>query len=237
MTTTVQPLDASVNVLRSLLWSFNSAENLQALLQKKQDWYDDNYVAFFSDWVTDVFDLRTANDFGLAVWAVILDLPLFGDDQVSPADYPAFGFDTGEGFPATSPIQAFEDESDPPMFGGNFATDAQGAVGIPTEQKRILLRLRYFQLVTRGAIPEINRFLLYLFGPNEIYAGDGLNMTMTYFIVGPTALSMLSLFQLFDVLPRPAAVQINFVIAGLESFGFDEFNLNFDNASFVDQII
>ncbi len=234
--TDVQPFDASLNLLRSLLWAHNEAENLQGLLSLKQAWYDTNHAGFFDDWVRDVFNLSTANDFGLSVWSVILDLPLFGDSVVSPPSYLAFGFDTGEGFPATSPIRAFADESDPPTNeGGNFATDARGAIGLPTSQKRLLLQLRYYQLITRGAIPEINRFLRELFGPNEIYALDGLDMTMTYVLVGPVALDMLPVFQLFDVLPRPAAVEVSYVVAGVLSFGFGDSNLNFDNGSFVEQ--
>lgn len=224
----VETFDYAVNLLRNvLLWPFNDAENLQGLLTAKQQWYDVNQTQFWENWVTDVFDLRTANDFGLSVWAVILDLPLFGNSDVSPATYPAFGFDTGEGFPATSPITNFGN--------GNFATDASTAFGIPTEQKRILLRLRYFQLITRGAIPETNRFLRTVFGPNQIYALDGLDMTMTYVIVGATAQNLVSLLQLFDVLPRPAGVDVDFVTAGIEGFGFDPTGLNFNNGSFIAQ--
>ena len=235
MTVRVQPFNPQLNILRALLWAHNDAENLQGLLQAKQNWYTENFVEFFDNWVAEVFDLRTANDFGLSVWSVILDLPLFGESNISPDDYPAFGFDTGED-PVTSPIRAFADEgSDPPAFGGNFAVDARGAFGISTEDKRLLLRLRYFQLITRGAIPEINRFLLHLFGPNEIYALDGLDMTMTYVIVGPRALSVLSLLQLFDILPRPAGVRLDYTIDAVDAFGFDDYNLNFDNGSFVSQ--
>lgn len=235
MTVQVQAFDFSLDLLRSLLWAYNSAENLEGLLQKKQDWYDDNFTEFWENWVTDVFDLRTANDFGLSVWAIILDIPIFNDPDVSPPDYLAFGFDTGEGFPATSPIRAFQDPDNPTTTGGNFATDSRGPFNIPIEQRRLLLRLRYFQLITRGAVPEINRFLLKLFGPNEIYALDGLNMTMTYVLVGPVARSMNQLFQFFDVLPRPAGVRTIFTTLDVESFGFGEFNLNFNNGSFVEQ--
>lgn len=220
---TTQTFDHSVAVLRTLLWAHNQAVNLPALLQAKFDWYDANHRVFWDSWRTDVFDLRTATSFGLSVWSVILDLPLFGEDSVSPASYPAIGFETSA---VSSVIENFER--------GNFATDAQGAFSIPLEQKRLLLRLRYFQLVTRGAVPEINRFLRGLFGPNEIYALDNLDMTMTYTIVGPTARAIRPLLQLFDVLPRPAAVSITFVDTTVDSFGFGDFNLNFNNGSFVE---
>jgi len=88
----IQEFDFSVDLLQHILWNFNQAENLQNLLQKKQDWYQENQQEFWDNWVRDVFDLRTANDFGLSIWSIILDLPLFGDSDVSPTDYPAFGF-------------------------------------------------------------------------------------------------------------------------------------------------
>lgn len=214
----IQQFDHSVDLLRSILWQYNDAANLQALLQSKQDWYDENHVQFWEDWITDVFDLRTANSFGLSVWSVILNLPLFGETQISPSDYPAFGFESSLNFD-----------------NGNFATDSIGLLGLPDEQKRIILRLRYFQLTTRCAIPEINEFLNGLFGANEIYVLDGLNMTMTYVFAGPLAQSFFTIFQILDVLPRPAGVEVNFVNSDILFFGFDEFNLNFDNGSFARQ--
>ena len=215
----IQSFDYSVNLLRSLLWAHNNSVNLQALLQAKQDWYNQNHVDFWEDWITNVFDLRTANEFGLSVWSSILNFPLFGDNNVSPPSYPAFNFEpTGLNFEH-----------------GNFATDAVGAFGLPLEQKRVLLRLRYFQLITRGSTPEINQFLNALFGPNQMYVLDGLNMTMTYVFVGADARGFFSLFQLFDILPRPAGVEVNFIDSDLEFFGFGQFNLNFSNGSFAKQ--
>ena len=221
----IQAFDFSVDLLRVLTWQYDNAPNLRALLQAKQDWYDANYTQFWNDWVTDVFDIRTANDFGLSVWAVILDLPLFGDTEVSPPNYPAFGFD---------PFGSnFSPDGSAGSNGGNFATDARGAFGISTERKRILLRLRYFQLITRGSIPEINRGLAAIFGANQIYALDGFDMTMTYVLIGPEVRGMQDLFQLFDILPRPNGVGINFTNSDFESFGFDPVGLNFNNGSFA----
>ncbi len=231
---TIQLYDASVDILTSLLWQSNQAVNLTALLQAKQDWYDENHVEFWNNWCVDVFDLRTANEFGLSVWAVILDLPLFGDDEVSPTDYPAFGFGNITGTPSSSPIQNFYDPGTSGSVGGNFATDARGAFGIDVEKKRILLRLRYFQLVTRGTQLEVNTFLNYLFGPNQIYMLDGLDMTITYVFLGALARSMQSLFEIFDVLPRLTGVEVNFVDAELIAFGFAPPNTNFDNGSFIE---
>lgn len=218
----IQAFDFSLDLLRHLIWQYDNTVNLRGLLEKKSAWRDSFHKSFWENWITDVFDLRTANDFGLSVWSKILDLPLFGETNVSPPDFPAFGFDPYG--------QAFDDGAD---YGGSFATDSVGLFGLPRETKRLLLRLRYFQLTTTGAIPEINEFLYYLFGPDEIYVLDGLDMSITYVSVGPVANLLLGLFQQIDILPRPAGVGVSFVRSGVIGFGFDDYNTNFDNGSFL----
>lgn len=226
---TIQQYNPSVNVLRSVLWAFNEAVNLQGLLQAKQDWYTTNHVDFWTAWVRDVFDLRTATSFGLSVWSRVLDLPLFGTTPISPPDYPAFGFDNGV---MGSPITNFFDAGVAGSVGGNFATDPEGAFGLSTEQQRILLRLRFFQLVTRATIPEINTFLVQVFGPDEIWAADNLNMTMRYVYIGATARDLQNLLETYDLLPRPAGVRIITEFADVQSFGFDPVGQNFFESSF-----
>lgn len=226
---TIQTYNPTVNVLRSLLWAFNDAVNLQGLLQDKQTWYTENHVTFWNNWVRDVFDLRTANIFGVSVWSRILDVPFVGTVEPSPPTYPAFAFDNGV---ANSPIQNFFDPNTPNTAGGNFATDADASFGLSVDELRLLLRLRFFQLVTRGAIPEINRFLRFLFGPDELYATDNLDMTMRYVFIGAVARNLIQPITQFDLLPRPAGVRIIIEEATVQSFGFEPVGQNFDNGSF-----
>lgn len=145
MSDQIQSLDFSVDVLRALLWQYNDAARLEGLLRQKQAWYDGNQKSFWENWITDVFDLRTANAFGCAVWAIILDIPLSVTSE-DDLDKPTWGFDIyRENF-----------------TNGNFSSTQ--ASGLSLDQKRTILRLRYFQLVSKGAVPEINNFLKYLFG-------------------------------------------------------------------------
>lgn len=62
-----------INTLQSVLWQYNNAEKLQALLKAKQAWYSANHEQFWQEWYDNVFNLFTANDFGLSVWGKILD--------------------------------------------------------------------------------------------------------------------------------------------------------------------
>ena len=220
-TRTIQEFDFNVDILRVVLWEYNDAENIIGLLTDKQDFYNLVQRDFWTTWVRDVFDLRTANEFGLSVWSAILDLPFFSDSEVSPEDYPAWGFDTGD---ANSPIQNFNN--------GNFASTSDTFINLDTEAKRLLLRLRYFQLTTDCTIPEINQFGQFLLGSNDVFAFDNNNMTIRYiFRVIPPS-NLLAVAQQFDILPRPSGVGVEIVIAALNRWGFGQFRNNFFQGNF-----
>lgn len=93
MSTSIEDFDFSVDILSALIWRNNEAPSLQSLLQSKQDWYAENHTQFWTDWCINVFNLETANEFGLSVWAQILGVPL--NLIVAPSGGPQFGF----GFP------------------------------------------------------------------------------------------------------------------------------------------
>lgn len=212
----IQALDFSVDLMRALLWQYNDAARLEALVRQKQTWYDANQSAFWSDWVADVFDLRTANDFGLSVWAIILDIPLVVASAVDPVDKPIWGFG-----------QYREN-----FTNGNFAAISSSALS--TEQKRLVLRLRYFQLVNDGAVTEINAFFAYLFAPlGPAYVKDGYDMRARYVFEFPMPSALEVVLTEFDLLPRPAGVKVDYVIIGdADGWGFGRYHENFTNGNF-----
>lgn len=212
----IQAFDFSVDLLRALLWQYNDAARLEGLLQQKQDWYNANQKAFWEDWARDVFDLRTANDFGLGVWAIILDIPLAVASAVDPSDKPIWGFG-----------QYREN-----FTNGNFASISNSALS--TEQKRLVLRLRYFQLVTTGAVPEINAFFAYLFEPlGRAYVKDGYDMRARYVFEFPLPSALEMVLTEYDLLPRPAGVKIDYVVIGdADGWGFGRYHETFTNGNF-----
>ena len=212
----IQTFDFSVDLLRALLWQYNDAARLEALLRQKQEWYDANQTAFWEDWTRDVFDLRTANDFGLAVWAIILDIPLVVASQGDDPNKPIWGFG-----------QYHEN-----FTNGNFASIS--ASQLSTEQKRLVLRLRYFQLVTTGAVPEINAFFAYLFEPlGPAYVVDGYDMRARYVFGSPLSSALKMVLTEYDLLPRPAGVKIDYVIIGdADGWGFGRYHETFSNGNF-----
>lgn len=212
----IQAFDYSLNLLRALLWQHNEASRLESLIASKQAWYDTNHSQFWSDWVRDVFDLRTANDFGLSVWAAILDIPLAITTPPDPAGKAVYGFG--------SYYKNFTR--------GTFASISNS--NLTTEQRRLVLRLRYFQLVTTGAVPEINEFLGKLFADmGPVYVLDNLDMTATYVFGFALPSELQQVLTEYDVLPRPAGVAVDFVVlvAG-DGFGFGRYHTNYDNGNY-----
>ena len=211
-----QLFDFYVNLLQSLLWQYNSAENLRGLIEAKQAWYDANQQGFWESFVTDVFNLTTANEFGLSVWSIILGLPLF------------FSSPTFE-----SPIFGFGGVNGDVNFDNGILSDQNGTIyNLPLETKRLALRLRYFQLVSSGTVPETNRMLAYLFADfGNAYLIDYHSMNQAYIFMFAVPWDMAFIFNNLDILPRPSGVGSTWIDATKFYFGFGGSNgaLNFGN--------
>lgn len=216
MTEKIKRFDYGIDLQAALLWQYNDASRLQSLIEQKQQWYDANAAGVWDYWFSGIFNLATATDYGLAVWSIILGLPLYTVGEPSPSNYPAFGF---------------------AAFGGNFynynfANTLPPIYGLTTEQKRLILQIRYFQLTTRATVTDINRMLVYLFGQGQAYVVDLLNMEMVYVFVGDVTDGFLAALEALDVLPRPSGVKLTIAHGGVPAFGFADFGLNFDNNFF-----
>lgn len=208
---TIQRFNFDVDLLKVVPWQKDQAPNLISLLNKKSDWYLQNHTEFWSNWERDIFNLYTANDFGLNVWSIILNLPLYTDPNESPPDYPAFGF-AGFGLPFDQ---------------GNFATSGSLANKLTTEQRRTLLLLRWVNITTDGTVAHINENLSRIF-LGGAYCLDGLDMTMTYIFASNPSDIMMDLMRTYDLLPRPAGVKISVIIQPRAAFGFAPFGVAFD---------
>lgn len=209
----IQAFNFSVDLLRALLWQYNDAVNLQSILRQKSEWYSRNHTEFWNRWIADVFNLRTANDFGLAVWAIILDMPLTVGIPGSGAR-PVFGFG----------------QYNQNFTNGNFGRDSAGVAGLTTEQRRVVLLLRYYQLITDGTVPHVNSILKDVFGQG--YVLDHLDMTCSYIFPQSLSSTMIQVLENFDLLPRPAGVEVNILINPDEVFGFAPIYLNYENGQF-----
>lgn len=68
----VMNLQNAVNLLDCILWQYNKAERLQAIIQSCQDEFNGNVRDFWNDFYTNIFNIDTANTFGLTVWGILL---------------------------------------------------------------------------------------------------------------------------------------------------------------------
>ena len=212
----IQAFDYSIDVMRSLLWRHNEAENLKAIISNKKAALDELNNGFWSDWFDDVFNLQTANDFGLSVWAFILDIPLTIDPDPPATDNSNFGF---------GPFRKN-------FNNGNFSSSTSWIV-LNTEEARLVLKLRFYQLITRATIPECNRIVKEVFAEHgTVYALDGLDMTMTYVFLFVPPVAVRVVITKYDLLPRPSGVKLNILYNANGSFGFGSFRKNFNNGNF-----
>ena len=212
--------ECKINLTTALDWQRSNAEKLKAFIAAKQLWYETNHCDFWNNWVVDVFNLATANEFGLSVWAAILDEPVFGFTEKSPIDYPTFGFN---------------DPDDENFFNGSFGVNSDVGYEFTTDQIRTLLQLKAYILHMSGSTRDTNIALKRIFGENQLVCLDGLNMSLTYLVQDEGIVGFIREIRNRDLLPRPAAVQVSLINnANVSSWGFgDEFE-NFDNGNFYD---
>lgn len=193
MTTDIQQFDFEVNVLNALIWQYGEAPNLLAILNAKDAWYEANFTQFWQDYIANIFDLRTANAFGLSVWSIIL-----GQSILTP-------------FAAIGDVWGF-DSNNENFDNGSFGSEEGGNATYSLEIARLLLRIRYFQLAGTCAIPDINRMLAYLFEPyGQAYLIDNHDMTQTYMFEFVLPTEMEYMLNNTNVLPRPAGVKSTIV--------------------------
>jgi|ERR1700744_3591230 len=190
----------STNLLRGVTWRYDNSKNLIKLLTLKQQWYNENHDKFWNDWINQVFDLTNANNFGCAVWAFILNVPIsvLGLQQNTRL----WGFDA---FRAN-----FADSTqDPPNpSSGNFPPVSEEGAITSLIESRWALRLKYYAHTTPRTVTGLNAMLADVFGQGNAYVLDNEDMTMTYvFNISISTLFQNAMIQ-FDLIPKVAGVKI-----------------------------
>lgn len=191
----VQETDYSINLKSSVLWQYESAEAIKALTEAKKEWLDEHHGQFFDDWYRDVFNVDTINDFGVAIWGRILDIPVgrFNSTTTTPIVTP-FGFGNFNGN----------------FFGYNFYSNSGRSRELPIELKRLIIKMRYFALTTRFTIPEVNKFLRDNFSDyGPAYLQGTYDMSeMVYIFDFAVDDDLKFIFDDLDMLPRPSTLGV-----------------------------
>lgn len=66
--------DFIIDLQKTILWQYDKANKLRSLIDQKQQWYKTNVTDFIKDFFWNIFNIDTANEFGLSVWGKLLNL-------------------------------------------------------------------------------------------------------------------------------------------------------------------
>lgn len=205
------------NIRSVILWQYEEATRYKGIIKIIEDSYNILQVDFWEKWYKDVFNIDTANDFGLYIWSLILKTPVQFDFKSSSK----IGFGVG---PERKNFKA-------PT---NFGNKNGGFVNFTTEQKRLIIKCRYFQISYKPTMDNINAFLKENFwkDDNRVYVLDNFDMQwITYsFFYQPDAFLDFLLNQA-NILPRPAGVGVKILIFSKTAFGFGKNRRNFATPS------
>lgn len=185
------------NVQQTLLSQYANAPRIQALIAGWNQMLDP--ATLIDQWYQQVWNLQTAQGFGLDVWGRIVGVSRVL--SLSAQSYLGF-FEasdlTEEGF-----AQA-------PWFQGEETTNNYR---LADDGFRQLIYAKALANIAGGSVLDINRILMTLFsGQGDAYVRDNGDMTMSYvFRFVPTAVQV-SIIQNSGVLPRPAGVGVSYVI-------------------------
>ncbi|MEJ2896633.1 DUF2612 domain-containing protein [Bordetella avium] len=211
----VQEFDFSVDLLASILWQYEGAPMAVQLARNDQAWIDASQTKFWHDWRQDVFDLDTANEFGLSVWARILGVSIEVSERRRVDG--VFGFGVSN--------RNFDN--------GNFGTARDGDTRLDKESARKLLKLRWFQLTMRPTVPNINKAIEDVFGPGAAFVVDSYDMSIVTFMFSAAPdYRLRRLLERTDILPRPSTVGVAWQVQTRPAWGFGPNHLNFENGSF-----
>lgn len=193
-----------LNMLGGVTWRYDQSPNLLSILNSKQAWYSSQYTQFWEGWINQIFSLKEANTFGVAVWAFILNVPISVIGLQEEYRYWAFG-------PTRANFRDSSGEFEDNPTSGNFPPISDsGSIATP-EEKIWLLRLRYYGLTSNCTITEINRALADVFaGKGLVYVSDNQDMTMDYVFSFVISLSFRE-SMLEYALPKPSGVRINII--------------------------
>ena len=84
--TNIYQYDPSIDLLKHIFWQYNNAPAFNSIINAKQSWFNTNQTKYWQDWVNNVLNITTANDYGLAIWGILLGIPrtyLVGGNSMS----------------------------------------------------------------------------------------------------------------------------------------------------------
>lgn len=75
MSAEVGTIDFKIDNSLCYLWQYDDANKLKSLMDKKNKFIENSVEKFFRDYFSNIFNIKTANNFGLELWGVLLGVP------------------------------------------------------------------------------------------------------------------------------------------------------------------
>ncbi len=196
-----------LNVEQTIISQYGSAATISQLVQSMNDYIDPraNLDAFYSM----VFDLNTAQGFGLDFWGKVVNV----SRQLSvPASDMYFGFNEGSDY---APF------GQAPFYSGTTATSVYS---LADDAYRTLILVKALANISDCTAPSLNRLLQNLFASRgRCYVADDGQMQMRYVFEFPLMAYEVAILTQSNAIPRPAAVSTTITeIAYTDLLGFNE---------------
>lgn len=185
------------DVQKTVLSQYSCAPTLNALIEAWNQTLDPTRL--IETWFTNVWNLDTAQGYGLDVWGRIV-----GVERVLTLSTDSF---FGFAEPQDLTLQPFNAA---PWYSG---TQTTSNYRLSDEAFRQLINAKALANITDGSITSLNAILMTLFtGQGDVWVADTGTMTLTYtFNFAPSAVQV-SLIQSSGVLMRPAGVRVIYAI-------------------------
>jgi len=189
----IQDYNISFDLLQNLKWEYDKAKHLKKIVQNKQDNAQKYVIDFINSFYDDVYNVDTANDFGLRIWELILNIN-FTVKPPPPRTNNIFGFG------------AFNSN----FFNSNFAPSLGEDTSLSKELKRLVVKSKYQSYFAPSSIAEINRVVKHVLSESS-YAVDNLNMSITVNIANDVDPHRFNAMKDYDLLPVNAGVSVNYI--------------------------
>lgn len=174
----------------NITWQFDNSDALKSLINGKKDFFTDAVDNFYTDWYRDVFNIDTANYFGLIVWAIILGCTEY-IELTSKIGQKAIGFG----------------EYHKNFHESNFALSSY-IYSLPTESLRKVLKAQMYNFNSNGSLHDINKLLNIIYPDNYPYASfDNDTNTLTYNFQIPLGEEDMNIVMFSNMFPAPIGVK------------------------------
>ena len=213
-----------INVEQTIVSQYGNSATITQLIRNMNGYLDPR--ADFNTFLSYVWDVSTAQGFGLDIWGEIVNVSrtlkipntpnYFGYNEASPTSYP------------------FNDQ---PFWDGNAAATQNYALSDTAYRQLILVKA--LANISRTSAPALNQLLQNMFaGRGRCYVNDQGGMQMRYtfeFVLTPYEFAIMTQS---GALPRPAGVGATLINVAVPVFGFSEAGVGmapFGQAPFIQE--